>query len=166
MLLLAMRRGCKWRVSGVVWEQEMATPFLTASPPGSLSPPWALPQVEEAPAQHPEGSGGGRAESHQQRERAKDSRIHHGTHWAWSQAHMNSGFCLWPQQRNPPTGVSPFLSNAETPALLRLVVRNGGEGGPRRAQHIMGKLSTHYSAFLSLMCHVASAIFPNFSTFY
>lgn len=161
-----MRHGCKWRASGMVWEQEMATPFLTASPPGSLSPPWALPQAEEAPAQHPGGSGGSRAESHQQRGRAKDSCIHCGTHWAWSQAHMNSGFCLWPRQRNPPTRVSPFLSNAVIPDLLRLVVRSGGEGGPRRAQHIMGKLSTHYSALLSLTCHVASAIFPNFSTFF
>lgn len=143
----------------------MATPFLTASPPGSLSPPWALPQVEDAPAQHPEGSGGGRAESHQQRERAKDSRIHHGTLGLESGTH-EFRVLLVASAEEPTHGVSPFLSNAVTPALLRLVVRNGGEGGPRKTQHIMGKLSTHYSAFLSLMCHVASAIFPNFSTFY
>lgn len=32
----------------MVWEQEMASPFLTTSSPGSLSPPWAPPQAEEA----------------------------------------------------------------------------------------------------------------------
>lgn len=53
------------------------------------------------PAQHPGGSGGGQAESHQQRERAKDSHIHRGTHWAWSQAHMNSRFCCVASAEEP-----------------------------------------------------------------
>ena len=118
------------------------------------------------PAQHPGGSDGGQAESHQQREGVKDSHLHRGTHWAWSQAHMKSRFCCVALAEEPTHLSLSFLSNAVMPALLRLVVRSGGEGGPRRAWHIMGQSSTHYSVLLSLMCHVASAIFPNFSAFF